>query len=109
MCYSAQIERDWNKYVRVVGSDAAMNLEDFVKKYKKYWWRQNKSPSIKIPKAIDAWFAKPETDEARSAAKMIADFNADRAATIEQEIFKTEETPRRRGAQVAYEDDSKGA
>ena len=33
MCYSAQIERDWNKYVRIVGPDAALNLEDLIKKY----------------------------------------------------------------------------
>jgi hypothetical protein len=37
MCYYAQIERDWNRYVRIVGPDAALNLQEFIKKY---LWRQ---------------------------------------------------------------------
>ena len=41
MCYSVQIERDWRKYLRVMGTEATLNLEDFIKKY---WWRQNEFP-----------------------------------------------------------------
>ena len=85
MCYSAQIERDWNKYVRIVGPDAALNLEDFIKKY---WWRQHEFPSMKIPKAVDAWFADPKTDDERKIAQMIRDFDTKQIEKYEQEIFK---------------------
>lgn len=33
MCYSAQIERDWRKNLRVIGTEATPNLDDFLKKY----------------------------------------------------------------------------
>ena len=31
MCYSAQVVADYNRYVRVVGLDEAMNIRDFVR------------------------------------------------------------------------------
>jgi hypothetical protein len=51
MCYSAQIERDWRKYLRVMGTQGTLNLDDFIKKY---WGRQQEFPSMKIPKTVDA-------------------------------------------------------
>ena len=85
MCYSAQIERDWNKYVRIVGPDAALNLEDFIKKY---WWRQHEFPSMKIPKAVDAWFTRTAMATKPSSPHMIEDFNDGEIAKFEQELFK---------------------
>jgi hypothetical protein len=81
MCYSAMIDRD---YVRVVGPENAMNREDFVQKY---WERQEKG-SLKIPKAIDAWFAHPKTDDEQKIAQMIRDYDAKQVAKYELEIFK---------------------
>ena len=85
MCYSAQIERDWNKYVRIVGPDAALNLEDFIKKY---WWRQHEFPSMKIPKAVDAWFTRDGNGDQAKIADMIETFNEKEIAKLEQEMFK---------------------
>src|ERR1700722_14235999 len=85
MCYSAQIERDWNKYVRIVGPDAALNLEDFIKKY---WWRQHEFPSMKIPKAVDAWFTRDDNGDQAKIADMIETFNEREIAKLEQELFK---------------------
>ncbi len=85
MCYSAQIERDWNKYVRIVGPQAAMNLEDFIRKY---WWRQHELHSMKIPKAVDAWFTRDGNGDQAKIADMIETFNEKDASKFEQELFK---------------------
>ena len=85
MCYSAQIERDWRKYLRVMGTEATLNLDDFIKKY---WWRQNEFPSMKIPKAVDAWFADPKNGDEQKVAAFIEDFNDREATKFQQELFK---------------------
>jgi hypothetical protein len=53
MCYSAQIRSEHKKYVRYVGRENALDIKAF---FRKYWERINDSP-VKIPKAIDSWFA----------------------------------------------------
>ena len=85
MCYSAQIERDWRKYLRVLGAEATLNLDDFIKKY---WWRQHEFPSMKIPKAVDAWFTNPQNGDEQKIAAFIDDFNDKEIAKLEQEVFK---------------------
>ncbi len=84
MCYSAMIERDYGRYFRVVGPDNAMSREDFVRTY---WWRE-KDGSIRIPKAVDAWFASPKTDAEIQIANMIRDFDASQTTRFEQELFR---------------------
>ena len=83
MCYSAQIERDWRKYLRVMGTEATLNLGDFIKKY---WWRVEDA-KIKIPKALDAWFADPKTDDEAKIAEAIKRYNTERLAKCEQTVF----------------------
>ena len=73
MCYSAQIERDWRKYMRIMGTEATLNLDDFIKKY---WWRVEDT-KVKIPKAVDAWFANPKTDDEAKIAEAIKRYNVD--------------------------------
>ena len=85
MCYSAQIERDWRKYLRVLGTEATLGLEDFIRKY---WWRQHEFPSMKIPKAVDAWFANPRNGDEQEIANFIEDFNEREATKLQQELFK---------------------
>jgi hypothetical protein len=85
MCYSAQIEHDLNKYVRIVGPHAAMNLQDFIKKY---WWRQQDFHMMKIPKAVDAWFTPDGNGDQAKIADMVETFNDKEAAKFEQELFK---------------------
>ena len=85
MCYSAQIERDWRKYLRVMGTEATLDLGDFIKKY---WWRQNEFPSMKIPKAVDAWFADPQNGDEQKIAAFIEAFNDQEISKLEQETFK---------------------
>jgi hypothetical protein len=59
--------------------------QDFINKY---WERQESLPSMKIPKAVDAWFADPKTEDERKIAAMIRDYDAKQLAKFEQEIFK---------------------
>jgi putative SOS response-associated peptidase YedK len=85
VCYSAQIERDYGRYLRVVGPENALNREDFVRKY---WERQTELPQMKIPKAVDAWFVDPKNGDEQKIAACIEDFNDKEIAKLEQEVFK---------------------
>ena len=85
MCYSAQIERDYRKYLRVFGTEDPLSLEDFIKKY---WWRQHEFPSMKIPKAVDAWFSNPRDGDEQKLAAMVEAFNDGEITKLEQEVFK---------------------
>ncbi|WP_419482734.1 hypothetical protein [Dokdonella sp.] len=60
MCYSAQIRTDFSKYVRRYG--AGINIKEFLRLY----WLHDQGGKIRIPKAVDAAFAHPRSeDEAR--------------------------------------------
>jgi putative SOS response-associated peptidase YedK len=84
MCYSAQIERNWRKYSRIVGHANAISLRDFARKY---FFRIEDS-SIKIPKAVDEWFKHPQNDQEREIAESISIYNAQRLAKCEQTVFE---------------------
>jgi len=51
MCYSAQVEVAYEKYVRAWGAD--IDLAEFERLY----IANTLDAKIKIPKAMDAWFA----------------------------------------------------
>ena len=82
VCYSAQILASYKKYVRLWGADVSM--KDFVRLY----WDRAQGAKIKIPKAMDAAFAQPQTDEERQIKEMIDRFNAEQTTRLEQELFK---------------------
>ncbi|PMS38106.1 putative SOS response-associated peptidase YedK [Trinickia symbiotica] len=82
MCYSAQIKADYRKFLRTFG--ARIDLREFVQLY----WEREQGRAISIPKAIDALFDEPQTNEEQRIKEMIARFNKAQAAKLEQEIFK---------------------
>jgi putative SOS response-associated peptidase YedK len=82
MCYSAQIRHDYNKYVRQFGAD--IDIKEFVRLY----WERQQGSKAKIPKAMDAAFAHPQTDDERTIKALIDDYDRRQAATLEQELFK---------------------
>ncbi|MEW9586731.1 SOS response-associated peptidase family protein [Paraburkholderia sp. DGU8] len=82
MCYSAQIVADYRKFVRAFG--ARLSLREFAELY---WERANGSKA-KIPKAMDAAFADPQTEEQREIKAAIDRFNAEQATALEQELFR---------------------
>ena len=82
MCYSAQIRAEYKQFVRAFG--AVLNIRAFAKLY----FERQSDPTIKIPKAVDAFFMDPQTDGEREIKALIDAFNAEQATKFEQEIFK---------------------
>ena len=84
MCYSAQVQSQYKKYVRYIGNANALDIKAF---FRKYWERINDS-SIKIPKAIDSWFAIDPDAHADNIRQAIAQWSEEQATKLEQELFK---------------------
>ncbi|CAM2198555.1 Abasic site processing protein (plasmid) [Paraburkholderia kururiensis] len=82
MCYSAQIEADYKKYVRTFG--AHMSIREFARLYRE----RISDSTIHIPKAVDRWFADPASEGEREIAELIARFNLEQSGKLEQEMFK---------------------
>ena len=68
--------------MRLWGADVSM--KDFVRLY----WDRAQGAKMKIPKAMDAAFAQPQTDEERQVKQLIDRFNAEQTTQLEQELFK---------------------
>lgn len=82
MCYSAQIKADYRRFVRTFG--ARIDLREFVRLY----WEREQGRAAIIPKAVDAMFNDPRTDDERRIKGMIDAFNKAQAAKLEQDVFK---------------------
>ena len=82
MCYSAQIQADYRRFVRHFR--ARIDLREFARLY----WEREQGRAIAIPKAVDAMFSDPQTDEERSIHEMIGRFNALRTIKLEEELFQ---------------------
>jgi len=74
--YSAQIKAEYNKYVRMFGTQ--MSLRGFAELY----WEREQGRAIKIPKAVDAMFTEPPSDEAQRIREMIDRFNAEQTTKL---------------------------
>jgi putative SOS response-associated peptidase YedK len=81
VCYSAQVVADYIRYVRDYG--AVLSIKDFYD----IFWRRKSDPKVKIPKAMEAAFANPQTDAEREIKALIDEFNAGQATKFEQELF----------------------
>lgn len=82
MCYSAQIQADYRKYVKTFG--AHMDIEEFARLY----FERAEGSKAKIPKAVDDAFREPQTDAERQIRASIVRFNAEQTTKLEQELFK---------------------
>jgi len=83
MCYSAQIEADYGRYVRVVGLDEAMNIKDFVRLY----WQRQRELAIRMPKAVDRWFLNSSGAQAPEIPDLIRAYNTEQIGKLETDIF----------------------
>jgi putative SOS response-associated peptidase YedK len=85
MCYSAQIWADYRKYTKLFG--AVISIREFVDTF---WHRRHEVASIKLPKALESAFeaAPADSDELRQIQQAIAEYKTERAARLEQELFK---------------------
>ncbi|CAM2192089.1 Abasic site processing protein [Paraburkholderia kururiensis] len=82
MCYSAQIQASYRKYVRMFG--AHMSIREFAQLY----WERAEGSGAKIPKAMDDAFSEPQSDEEREIQALIDRYNAQQVVKLEQELFR---------------------
>ncbi|MFM0385741.1 SOS response-associated peptidase family protein [Paraburkholderia dipogonis] len=82
MCYSAQIQADYRKYVRMFG--AQMSIEEFARLF----FDRVEGNKAKIPKGIEDAFANPQSDGEREIKALIDRFNAEQTSKLEQDLFK---------------------
>jgi putative SOS response-associated peptidase YedK len=82
MCYSARIEADYRKYVKLFGAD--IDIQEFIRIY---WERQGGSKA-KFPKAMDAAFSDPHSDDERWIKTLVDEFEAGQVTKLEQDLFK---------------------
>ena len=82
MCYSAQIEADYRKYVHMFG--AQISIREFARLY----WERAEGSKANVPKAMDDAFSNPQTDEERKVKASIERFNAEQATKLEQELLR---------------------
>lgn len=82
MCYSALVWADYRTYVRDFG------VKISIKEFYKLFHRRRSNPKMIVPKAIEAWFANPSTDEERAVKAEIDAFNAAEETAYQQELFK---------------------
>jgi putative SOS response-associated peptidase YedK len=82
MCYSAQVRASYKRYVREFGADVG------IKQFFRLYWLRSQGAKIKVPKAMDAAFAEPETDEERDIKALIDAYDAAQATRLEQELFR---------------------
>ncbi|CAJ0705262.1 hypothetical protein LMG19089_03796 [Ralstonia edaphis] len=86
MCYSAQIEADYRRFVHEYG--AIMSLDDFTRMVMEYF----ANPKMRVPRAMTAHFLEsPETDEEKKIAEVIrARMAADEFALLQELAKQTE-------------------
>lgn len=83
MCYSAQIEAEHRKYVRLFG--ATLGLREF---YELFWRRAKEAYAVDIPKAVEAAFAHPQDDAERQIKVLIDEHAAQQRHKFEQLLFE---------------------
>jgi putative SOS response-associated peptidase YedK len=83
MCYSAQIQADYRKFVRTFG--ALMDIDEFARLF---FERGEGVSKAKIPKGMEDAFAAPETDAEQRIKAFIDKFNRDQTNKLEQDLFK---------------------
>ncbi|MFX4454736.1 hypothetical protein ABTA67_19875, partial [Acinetobacter baumannii] len=81
VCYSAQVQADYKKYMTMFGAE--MSIREFYDVF----YRRGLDAKIKIPKAVEASFANPQTDDERAIKALIDEYNNKQAAKLEEELF----------------------
>ena len=81
MCYSAQIQAAYMKYLRETGAE--MDIDQFVE----IFGARMSDSSIRIPRAVERWFDEPKTDGEQRIKVMIDEYRAAEIAKLEREVF----------------------
>lgn len=83
MCFSAEVRADHGAFQRLFPG-SKMSLEEFHKLY----WKRKLQPMLLIPKAMDAQFAHPKSEQEQEIKALIDEFNAEQVMKYEQTLFK---------------------
>jgi hypothetical protein len=81
MCYSAQIQAAYMKYLRETGAE--MDVDQFVE----IFGARVSDFSIRIPRAVERWFDEPKTDGERKIKTFIEQYRDAEITKLEREAF----------------------
>jgi putative SOS response-associated peptidase YedK len=81
MCYSAQIQAAYMKYLRETGAE--MDVDQFVE----IFGARVSDSSIRIPRAVERWFEEPKTDGERKIKAFIEQYRDAEITKLEREAF----------------------
>jgi putative SOS response-associated peptidase YedK len=81
MCYSAQLQAAYLKYLRETG--AQMDLDQFVE----IFGARVSDSSIRIPRAVERWFDEPGNDQERLIKGYIDQYRSTEITKLEREVF----------------------
>ena len=81
MCYSAQIQAAYMKYLRETGAE--MDIDQFVE----IFGARVSDSSIRIPRAVERWFDEPKTSGERKIKTYIDQYREAEITKLEREVF----------------------
>jgi putative SOS response-associated peptidase YedK len=81
MCYSAQLQAAYARYLRETGAE--MDMDQFVE----IFGARVSDSSIRIPRAIERWFDEPKNDAERRIKSFIDQYRAAETTKLERELF----------------------
>lgn len=81
MCYSAQLQAAYIKYLRETGAE--MDIDQFVE----IFGARVSDASIRIPRAVERWFDEPRNEGERRIKELIDQYRGAEANRLERELF----------------------
>jgi len=81
MCYSAQIQAAYLKYLRETGAE--MDIDQFAE----IFGARMSDSSIRIPRAVERWFDEPRNDAERRIKALIDEYRSGEITKLEREVF----------------------
>lgn len=81
MCYSAQIQAAYMKYLRETGAE--MDIDQFVE----IFGARVSDSSIRIPRAVERWFDEPRNEGERKITAFIDQYRSEEMTKLEREVF----------------------
>ena len=104
MCYSAQIEADYDKFVREWG--AIISIKRFVELF---WEKRKDGQWVKIPKAMREAFRKPGGEDTFELAKLVAEGDREQTEKYQVELGAQQERLAKAEANLAGPKPTKSA
>jgi len=81
MCYSAQVEASYQRYVRETGAE--IDLDQF----EEIFGMRIEVPQLRIPRAVERWLDEPKSDPERRIKDLIDKYRAATITKLEKEVF----------------------